>query len=44
MIKIENVSKRYGKIEVIKDMNLEISEGKIVGFIGPNGSREKYNN
>lgn len=38
MIKITNVSKKYGKKEIINNMNLEIPSGKIVGFIGPNGS------
>lgn len=36
-IKLENVSKSYGKTEVIKDMNLEISEGERVVFLGPSG-------
>lgn len=39
MIEIKNVTKRYGKKTIIKDMNLEIEDGKIFGFIGPNGAR-----
>ena len=38
MIKLNHVTKRYGKSEVIKDLNLEIPNGKIVGYIGPNGA------
>lgn len=38
MIEIKNVNKKYGKKEVIKDLNLKINDGEIFGFIGPNGS------
>lgn len=38
MIQIKNVSKNYGKKNVIKDMTLEIPDGVICSFIGPNGS------
>lgn len=38
MIKIENVSKSYKKgTKVIDNLNLEIKEGEIFGFLGPNG-------
>ena len=38
MIKIENVSKSYKKGEkVIENLNLEIKDGEIFGFLGPNG-------
>ncbi len=33
-----NLYKNYGKKEVIKDLSLELYEGDILGFIGPNGS------
>lgn len=35
---VENVSFNYGKIEVLKNLNLEIFEGEFVGIVGPNGS------
>lgn len=38
MINIENLGKSYGKQEVLKDFNLSIDEGKIIGILGPNGS------
>ncbi|QIK70823.1 ABC transporter ATP-binding protein [Erysipelothrix sp. HDW6C] len=38
MIRIENLSKFYGKKAAIKDVCLEISDGEIYGFIGPNGA------
>jgi len=38
MIKIKNLSKSYGKVEVLKDINLELGAGEIIGIIGPNSS------
>lgn len=38
IVEIKNLSKSYGKKEIIKDMNLDIPKGKIVGLLGPNGS------
>lgn len=37
-IKINNLTKSYGKNRGIKNINLEIKEGEIYGFIGPNGA------
>ena len=37
-IEIKNVSKTYGKQEVLKNVNMELTEGKIYGFIGHNGA------
>lgn len=38
MIQIDAVQKKYGKREVLKNVNLTIEEGQCVGIIGPNGS------
>ncbi len=38
MIKVENVTKKYGAYTVVDNMNFEIKEGEIVGFLGPNGA------
>lgn len=38
LISCKNLCKCYGKKQVIKDMNLEIEGGRIVGILGPNGS------
>lgn len=38
MIKIENLNKNFDKVEVLKDINLEISKGEVVAIIGPSGS------
>lgn len=38
ILKIENLSKRFGKQLALNHVNLTLSEGKIVGLLGPNGS------
>ncbi|HSQ88413.1 ABC transporter ATP-binding protein [Romboutsia sp.] len=38
IVEIKNLSKSYGKKEIITNMNLDIPKGKIVGLLGPNGS------
>jgi len=38
MIKISNLNKKYGKHEVLKDINLELKGGSIFGLLGPNGA------
>ncbi|MCL5991327.1 MAG: ABC transporter ATP-binding protein [Bacteroidetes bacterium] len=38
MIRIEGINKSFGKLHVLKDVNLEIESGKITAVIGPNGS------
>lgn len=37
-IKLENVSKSYGKIKALDNLNITVEEGEIYGFIGPNGA------
>lgn len=38
LLEIKNVSKKYGKKEVLKDVTLSLDSGKIIGLCGPNGS------
>lgn len=38
MLKIENLSKRFGKKIIFEDINLELKKGDLVHFFGPNGS------
>ncbi len=38
LLELKNVSKSYGPKKVLKNINLSIEEGKIVGLLGPNGS------
>ena len=38
MIKVENLTKRYGGFAAINELNFEVEKGEIVGFLGPNGA------
>lgn len=38
MIKVQNLKKSFGKLEVLKDINAEIKEKEVVCVIGPSGS------
>ena len=37
MIKVEKLGKKFGKQWIFRNLNFEISEGKIVGLLGENG-------
>ena len=37
-MELKNVSKSFGKRKIIDNLNLEVEEGEIYGFLGPNGS------
>lgn len=37
-ISVKNLKKSFGKLEVLKHINVEISEGEVVCLIGPSGS------
>ena len=36
-LKLENVNKYFGKVHVLKDINLSVEEGEFVVFVGPSG-------
>ncbi|MBS4535135.1 ABC transporter ATP-binding protein [Clostridium sp. D2Q-14] len=38
IITIRNLKKSYGTKEVLKNINLDINKGEIIGYIGPNGA------
>lgn len=38
MIKVENLTKRYGYITAVKNISLELNQGEVLGLIGPNGA------
>lgn len=38
MLKVENLTKRYGEQIAVNQLNFEIKKGEIVGFLGPNGA------
>lgn len=37
LIKVENLEKSFGKVEVLKGINIEIKKGEVVVIIGPSG-------
>jgi len=37
-VRTELLTKRYGAVAALKDLNLEIGEGEVVGYLGPNGA------
>jgi len=38
MIRTVGLTKRYGRLEAVRDVNLSIPAGQIYGFLGPNGA------
>lgn len=34
----KNLSKSYGRIQAIRDLSLQVTEGQVFGLLGPNGS------
>ena len=36
MIRCQNLTKYYGKSRGIENLNLEVFEGEVFGFLGPN--------
>lgn len=38
MIKVKNLKKKFGEIEVLKDISLEVKKGEIYGIIGHSGA------
>ncbi|MCI0691317.1 ABC transporter ATP-binding protein [candidate division KSB1 bacterium] len=37
-VQTENLGKRFGKFEAVKNLNLAVAEGEIFGFLGANGA------
>ncbi|WFD10966.1 ABC transporter ATP-binding protein [Tepidibacter hydrothermalis] len=38
MIKLKNISKKYGDFDAVKNIDLKINKGEVFGFLGPNGA------
>lgn len=38
ILRIESVSKHFGGLKALNDVNMEVMEGEIIGLIGPNGA------
>lgn len=38
ILSIQNLNKKYGKLQAVKNVSLEIHKGNVYGILGPNGS------
>jgi ABC-2 type transport system ATP-binding protein len=38
VIKVRGLVKRYGDLEAVKGIDLDVSDGEVFGFLGPNGA------
>ena len=38
LLRVENLTKRFGGLTAVKDLSFTVEEGEIVGIIGPNGA------
>ena len=38
VLSINRLSKRYGKIQAVKELSIEVKKGQVFGILGPNGS------
>ena len=38
MIKVEQLTKKYGSFTAVNDISFQVEKGEIVGFLGPNGA------
>src|SRR5262249_40347869 len=38
ILRAAGLAKRYGTVDAVRDLNLEVRRGEIYGFLGPNGA------
>ena len=38
VLQTEGLTKHFGSFKAVQDLNLEVREGDLYGFLGPNGS------
>ena len=38
IVKTKNLTKRFGKLTAVDNLNIEVHRGEVFGFLGPNGS------
>ncbi|MGQ0794007.1 MAG: ABC transporter ATP-binding protein [Deltaproteobacteria bacterium] len=38
MLKVQNISKKYGDLVALDDVSFQVNRGEVLGFLGPNGA------
>jgi len=38
ILTVQNLRKRYGKLDAVQNLSFEVEQGSVFGFIGPNGA------
>jgi len=38
MIRVQNLVKKFGELEAVRDITFDVAEGEIFAFLGPNGA------
>ncbi|MDR0586866.1 MAG: ATP-binding cassette domain-containing protein [Treponema sp.] len=38
MIEVQNITKRYGNVDAVKDVSFTVGTDQVLGFLGPNGA------
>ncbi|MFW9820003.1 MAG: ABC transporter ATP-binding protein [Candidatus Thorarchaeota archaeon] len=38
ILKLENVSKKFGNLTAVNNISIEVKKGEVIGFVGPNGA------
>lgn len=38
MLEVKGLSKRFGSVQAISDLNFQVTKGEVFGFLGPNGA------
>ncbi|MHA1197240.1 MAG: ATP-binding cassette domain-containing protein, partial [Promethearchaeota archaeon] len=38
VIKLENLTKKFGSLIAVNNINISVSRGEIIGLVGPNGA------
>jgi ABC-2 type transport system ATP-binding protein len=41
MIETANLTKNYGNVLAVSDLNIKVNAGEIYGFLGPNGRAKR---
>lgn len=38
LLEVENLDRRYGKVQAVSDLSFAMARGQVTGFVGPNGA------